>query len=106
MRSDIFLSEIVDTRETDAGVIEVCAGAEGQFDAASSHLQMKLDAYLQNFSGDQFRPDWLPKPEVVREHVPRTEIHEVGRDIFQQWVRRVHASVPRTIPVGADGKPK
>lgn len=106
MTADIYLSEVVDTRETPAGVIEVCAVAEGRFDRASSHLMVKLDAYLQNSACEQFRPAWLPKGATVKEHVPREEIHEVGRDIFRQWVKKVHESVPRSIPLGADGKPE
>lgn len=105
MKADFFLSEVLDTRETDAGVIEVCASAEGHFDRASSNLAVKLDAYLQNSACEQFRPAWLPEGYTVREHVPREEIHELGRDIFRRWVRKVHESVPRTIPVGPDGKP-
>jgi hypothetical protein len=105
MKSDIFLSEVVDSRETGAGVIDVCAAADGSFDRASSMLEVRLDAYLHNFAGEQFRPAWLPKRDTIREHVPHEEIHEVGRDIFQRWVRKVHETVPRFIPLGADGKP-
>ncbi len=105
MQSDLFLSEVVDTRETDAGVLDVCAIADGKFDRGSSMLEVMLDAYLHNFAGDQFRPTWLPKSETLREHVPHEEMHEVGRDIFHRWVKKIHESVPRFIPLGADGKP-
>ena len=105
MKSDLFLSEVVATRESGAGVLEVCAVASGQFDRAISMLEVKLDAYLQNFAGAQFRPRWLPKGDTVREHVPHAEMHEVGRDIFHRWVRKVNAAVPQTIPMGTDGLP-
>jgi len=106
MKADFFLSEVVDTRETDGSVIEVCASAEGRFDRASSNLAVRLDAYLQNPACEQFRPAWLPKGATLNEHVPREEMSELGRDIFRRWVKRVHESVPRFIPLGADGKPE
>lgn len=106
MKSDFFLSEVVDIRETDAGVIEACASAEGRFDRPTSQLEVKLDAYLQNSACEQFRPAWLPASETIKERVPHEEIHEVGRDIFRRWARKVHQSVPRFIPLGADGKPE
>lgn len=105
MKSDIFLSEVVDKRETVSGLLEVCASADGQFDRATSHLVVRLDAYLQDLQGEKFRPGWLPQAETIREHAPREEIHEVGRDIFRRWVKRVHSSLPGAIPLGPDGKP-
>jgi hypothetical protein len=96
----------VATRETDGGTQDVCAVANGQFDRATSMLEIKLDAYLHNFAGARFRPHWLPKSDTVREHVPHDEMHEVGRDIFHRWVGKVKGAVSLTIPMGVDGQPE
>jgi hypothetical protein len=66
---------------------------------------LKLDAYLQNFGGTQFRPAWLPKADTLREHVPHEEMHEVGRDMFRRWATKVSTAVPMTIPLADDGDP-
>ena len=100
MKSDLFLSEVVTTRETACGAIEVCALADGKFDGASSMLELRTDAYLQDTSGAQFRPDWLPHGETVREHVPHEELRELGREVFGRWVRRVRDAVPQEIGEG------
>ncbi len=105
MKSDIYLSEIVSRRGSDAAVIDVLAAADGRFDRASSRLEVRQDAYLQNFAGEQFRPAWLPNGGTVSEHVPHEEIHEVGRDIFHRWVRKVRESVPLDIPLDTHGNP-
>ena len=105
MKADVFLSEVVETRETPRSVIEACASAEGHYDRAASQLILKLDAYLQDLAGEQFRPAWLPKCETVKEGVAHEEMRELGREVFQQWVKRVHAAVPREIPLTAEGRP-
>jgi hypothetical protein len=105
MKSDLFLSEVVATRESEAGVLEVCAVAEGQFDRATSMLEVKLDAYLHNFTGAQLRPYWLPKSNQVTEHVSHDEIHEVGRDIFHRWVEKLKRAIPNPIPATGEGQP-
>ena len=53
MKSDIFLSEVLDKRDTERGVVEVCANAEGKYDHSTSVLAVTLDAYLQEFTGTQ-----------------------------------------------------
>jgi hypothetical protein len=105
MKSDIYLSEVVESRETPAGVVEVCASAEGKYESAGSVLEVKLDAHVQNIAGEKARPAWLPKGETVREHVAHEEIREIGRDMFQRWVKRVRAATPQEVPMTADGKP-
>jgi hypothetical protein len=97
MKSDIFLSEVLEKRGDGGGAIEVCASADGKYDHAASVLSVTLDAYLQDFKGTQSRPEWLPKGETVREHVAHEELREVGHDIFHRWVKRVRETVPREI---------
>ena len=95
MKSDIFISEVVDTREVGKDIIEVCANVDGRYDRASSTLEIKQDAYLQNPAGEQFRPSWFPQGETIREHLPHEEIQELGRSIFHRWVKRVREAVPQ-----------
>lgn len=100
MKSDLFISEVVDTREVGQGVVEIYASVDGHHDRTSSMLEVKLDAYVQNHAGEQFRPSWLPAGQIFNEHVPHEEIREVGRDIFHRWVKKVHESVPREVVLG------
>lgn len=100
MKSDLFISEVVDTREVGLGVVEIYASADGRHDPASSMLEVKLDAYVQNHAGEQFRPSWIPQAHTLIDHVPREDMREVGRDMFHRWVKRVHESIPREVVLG------
>jgi hypothetical protein len=97
MKSDILISDVVDTREVGKDVIEICANVDGHYDRTSSLLEIKQDAFLRNHAGEQFRPSWLPQGETIREHLPHEEIQELGRSIFHRWVKRVHDAVPREV---------
>jgi len=35
------------------------------------------------------RPDWLPKPETLREGVGPDEASDMARDIFRRWTKKV-----------------
>ena len=100
MKSDLFINEVVDTREVGSGVVEIYASADGHHDRSTSVLEVKLDAYVQNHVGEQFRPSWIPRGQTIREHVAHEEIREVGRDMFHRWVKKVHESVPREVVLG------
>jgi hypothetical protein len=39
------------------------------------------------------RPDWLPKPETLREGVGPDEASDMARDIFRRWTKKVRESV-------------
>ena len=40
------------------------------------------------------RADWLPANESVTESVSREECHDVAREIFRRWVRKVKEAAP------------
>ena len=83
MKHVIDTSEVLGTVETPEGTCDVCAAASASFDEENQR---------------HFRLDWLPKNETVTESVAREECHDVTREIFQRWVRKVREAVPALHP--------
>ena len=98
MKRILDTSEVLGTVEVPEGTCEVCVSAEAGFDEAAGRLVVKLDAFLRpaGFLAKErhFRADWLPANETVTESVAREEGHEVAREIFHRWVRRVREAAP------------
>ena len=99
MKRIIDTSEALGTLEMPQGVSELCASADASFDEEAGRLVMKLEAFLRPtdllVKEQHFRADWLPENETVTESVARQECHEVAREIFGRWVRKVREAAPQ-----------
>jgi hypothetical protein len=98
MQRIIDTSEVLGTVRMPRGLCELCGSAEASFDEEAGRLVVKLKAFLRSTDllvrEKHFRADWLPKDETVTESVAREECHEVARDIFQRWARKVREAAP------------
>lgn len=76
---------------------EVCAEAQGEHHA-SGELVVDLRCFLRakdpNHIGESAHPAWLPADERVREQVDADEAHDLTRDIFASWCRKVQRAIP------------
>ena len=99
MKRIIDTSEVLGTVEAPGGMCELCASADASFDEAAGRLVVKLEAFLRPADllakERRFRADWLPENETVTESVAREECHEVAREIFLRWVRKVREATPQ-----------
>ena len=99
MKHIINTSEVLGTVQTAEGNCESYATADANFDEAAGRLVVKLEAFLRPsdllVKERHFRVDWLPKDETVAESVAREECHEVAREIFHRWVRKVREAAPQ-----------
>ena len=91
------------TVETPQGTHELCVTADASHDEEAGRLVVKLEAFLRPtgllVKEQHFRADWLPANETVTESIAREECHEVAREIFHGWVRKVREAAPRLHPV-------
>jgi hypothetical protein len=103
MKRVIDTSETLGTVERPEGICELCASAEAGFDEMAGRLLIKLEAFLRPtdllVKERHLRADWLPENETLTESVAREECHEVVREIFHRWVRKVRESAPKLHPV-------
>jgi hypothetical protein len=103
MRRIIDTSETLGTVEVPEGQCEVCVSADATFDESAGRLTVTLDAFLRpaDFLAKErhFRASWLPKNESLTESVTPEECHEVAREIFRRWVRKVREAAPPLHPV-------
>ena len=99
MKRIIDTSEVLGTVEMPEGGCELCASAEASFDEEAGRLVVKLEAFLRPTDllvrERHFGADWLPKNETVTESVARQECHEVAREIFHRWTRKVREAAPK-----------
>lgn len=98
MKRIINSSEVLGTVELPDGRCELCASADANFDEGASRLIVQLEAFLRpsDLSAKErhFRAAWIPQDETVSESVGREECHEVARDVFHRWVRKVREAAP------------
>ena len=98
MKRVLSTSEILGTVEAPAGVLEVCASAEANYDEQQHRLLIDLDARLRTTDirkkEQQLSATWLPKPERVIESVDYDETSALARDVFHRWVRKVRQAAP------------
>jgi hypothetical protein len=96
MRKVLSTSEIVQDLDLEVEPKELCATAEADYDERNSTLVIKLDSFVRqvHHAGPDVctRPDWLPKPETLREGVSPSEASDLARDIFRQWTKKVRES--------------
>lgn len=96
MARAISITEILGTIHD--GTVEVCASADAEYDPATEQLSVMLGACARRVSasgdGQHCCEPWLPGEERVSEHLPRSDVDEFTKDVFQSWVRKVRASVP------------
>lgn len=99
MKSVIDTSEVLGTVEVPEGTSELCASALASFDEAAGRLAVRLESFLRPTGllarERHFRADWLPANETVSESVAREECHEVAREIFHRWARKVREAAPQ-----------
>jgi len=101
MKTILSTSEIIGFLAQPENELEICATAEANFDEANSQMEVELDSFVRPVD-DHSRekpvcPCWLPKKQITREIVPRSEALELARDIFHHWVGRVRQSCPMPI---------
>ena len=93
MRKILSISEIVQDLDREFEPKELCAAAEADYDEGHSSLVIKLDAFVRqvHHAGRDVcsRPDWLPKPETLREGVGPDEASDLARDVFHRWTKKV-----------------
>ncbi|HRI12625.1 MAG TPA: hypothetical protein PLX89_06420 [Verrucomicrobiota bacterium] len=98
MKRVIDTSEALGAVEVPEGHCELCAAVEAAFNEETHQLVLKLESFLRPIGlrtkERHFRADWLPKDETVTEHVALEECHDVAREIFHRWVRKVRESAP------------
>jgi hypothetical protein len=96
MKKVLSISEIVQDLDLEAEPRELCAAAEADYDEQKHTLVIKLDALVRqvHHAGPDVcsRPDWLPKPETLREGVGPDEASDMARDIFRRWTKKVRES--------------
>jgi hypothetical protein len=96
MKKVLSISEIVQDLDLEAEPKELCAAAEADYDERKHALVIKLDAFVRqvHHAGPDVcsRPDWLPRPETLREGVGPDEASDMARDIFQRWTKKVRES--------------
>jgi hypothetical protein len=99
MKHVINTSEVLGTVKAPEGPCEVCVSADANFDETSDRLLVKLEAFLRPagllVKERHFRLDWLPNNETVTESVLHEECHDVAREIFHRWVRKVREAAPQ-----------
>lgn len=102
MKRVIDTSESLGTVETPEGRCEVCASAQASFDEAAGRLRVELEAFLRPTDllakERHFRAEWLPRNQTVTESVAREESHDVAREIFHRWARKVREAAPQLNP--------
>jgi len=80
---------------------EACATAEGQFDEENSVLSLELDSFIRRVDlvskEEHLKAGWLPKREIVREHVSSEEAPDLAREIFHRWVHKIQQVMPVTV---------
>lgn len=98
MNSILNTTEIVGTVELPQGEFEVCASADATYNQNSGTLSVELGANLRPGAATDKTTDvhaeWIPKGQIVNEHVGIEEAGEVARDIFKRWVRKIRECVP------------
>lgn len=98
MKRILNTSEVLGAVEVPEGSCELCATADAGFDDSAGRMVVKLESFLRPagllVKERHFRADWLPANEMVTESVAREECHEMARDIFHRWVRKVRAAAP------------
>ena len=96
MKRILSTSEIVQDLDLEVEPKELCASAEADYDERQSVLTVKLDAFVRQVrhaAADVCtKPDWLPRPETLRESVGAGEASDLARDIFRRWTRKVRES--------------
>lgn len=100
MKKVLSISEIVRDLDLEVEPKELCATAEADYDEADSSLRVSLDSFVRQVrhAGPDVctRPEWLPRPEALREKVSAEEASELARDIFHRWTRKVRAAADMT----------
>ncbi len=97
----MFTSEIIETLREGDDEMEICATAETQYDPSAEKISVTLDSFARcvSASGDSehLSRAWLPAAEQVTEHLSRDEATAFAKDVFQSWVRKVHAAIPHEL---------
>ncbi len=87
------ISEVIQDLDLEVEPKELCAAAEAHYDDPKSALVIKLDAFVRQVHhvGPDVcsRPEWLPKPETLKEDVDPDEASDMARDIFRRWTKKV-----------------
>ena len=98
MRRIIDTSEVLGTVRSSKGESEVCVAAEAAYDERENRLVVNLIAFLRPrdllTKEEHFRGEWMPRNETVTEVVGLDESHDLARELFQRWVRKVRAVAP------------
>lgn len=98
MKRVIDTTEVLGTVEMPEGKFEVCAAGEANFDENGNRLVVRLSSALRSTDvrgkEKQFTASWLPVGETVTESVGVEESHDLSREIFHRWVRKVREATP------------
>ena len=97
MRRVLSISEVVETLATPSGAVEVLATGDAGYDEESALMEMRLDSQfrpVETKADDRAPlPARLPQRDTVKIRLDWLEALPAARDIFRDWVKRVHQSV-------------
>jgi hypothetical protein len=91
-------TEILETREVDGRVFEVCAHETAHFDDGSRECVVRMESFVRavNPRGTdrELHPSWLPQPDTTRHEMELDEALEESREMFRRWTSKVRAAIP------------
>jgi len=97
MRRVLSISEVVETLATPGGAVEVLATGDAGYDEDRAQMEMRLDSQFRPVErkSDLREPQTvrLPQQDRVTVKLEWLEALPAARDIFRDWVKRIHLSV-------------
>ena len=100
MRRVLSTSEVVETLAIPSGAVEVLATGDAGYDEDRALMEMRLDSQFRPVAaksdGRWPLPARLPQRDTVTTKLDWAEALPAARDIFRDWVKRVHQSVSST----------
>jgi hypothetical protein len=102
MKHLISIREILASIGEGEDEIHVWASANADQDRGSDKVTVTINCGARRaVSGElEESPAWLPDGEAVTEHLPREEVFDFTKDVFQRWVKKARAMTPLDLHVG------
>ncbi len=97
MRRVLSTSEVVEILSTPSGAVEVLATGEAGYNEDKAQMEIRLDSQFRpvdaKSEGHPLPTVRLPPHDTVQIGMDWAEALPAARDIFHNWVKRVHQSV-------------
>lgn len=79
--------------------MDVCSETKSSYDTSQNELIVHLDSFLRHsdpaFHNQRINTPWLPKKQVIREHVSIHDAGDMARDIAKSWRKRISLCIPQ-----------